>query len=140
MISLVWQSVDADIVLDSLTGDSVTTNVIASLFTDRRAQPSDDLPDGGTDRRGWWCDSWRNESMGSRLWLLSREKQMQTVLTKTQNYATEALAWMLKAGLIRDYRVTATNPSNGVLLLTVTIKLNDGSILPMSFKASLNGV
>ena len=140
MISLVWQSVDADIVLDSLTGDSVTTNVIASLFTDRRAQPSDDLPDGGTDRRGWWCDTWRSESMGSRLWLLSREKQMQTVLTKTQNYATEALAWMLKAGLIRDYRVTATNPSNGLLLLTVTIKLNDGSILPMSFKASLNGV
>lgn len=54
MISLVWQTLDADIALDNLIGDNITTNVIASLFTDRRAQPSDELPDGGTDRRGWW--------------------------------------------------------------------------------------
>ncbi|GKX57607.1 hypothetical protein SOASR030_37190 [Leminorella grimontii] len=140
MISLVWQTLVADIVLDSLTGDNITTNVIASLFTDRRAQPSDELPDGGTDRRGWWGDAYRKERLGSRLWLLSREKQMQTVLSKAQSYASEALAWMPKTGLIRDYRVTATNPSGGVLLLTVIILLNDGSQFPMSFKASLNGV
>lgn len=140
MISLVWQTNDADIALNSLTGDNITTNVIASLFTDRRAQLSDELPDGGTDRRGWWCDSWRGELLGSRLWLLSREKQLQTVITKARTYADEALVWMPKAGLIRDYRVTATNPENGVLLLTIIILLNDGETLPMSFKASLNGV
>lgn len=113
MISLVWQTLDADIALDNLIGDNITTNVIASLFTDRRAQPSDELPDGGTDRRGWWGDTYRKERLGSRLWLLSREKQMQTVLSKAQSYASEALLWMPKAGLIHDYRVTATNPSSG---------------------------
>lgn len=140
MISLEWQSIDADIELDGVLGDSITTDVIASLFTDRRAAASDSLPDGGNDRRGWWCDSYRGELIGSRLWLLSREKQMQTVLDKARAYADEALAWMPKAGKIRDYRVTATNPAKGVLLLSVTILLNDGSTLPMSFKASLNGV
>lgn len=142
-ISLVWQLNGADITLDSglLSDDSVTTDVIASLFTDRRAHAADELPTGkGSDRRGWWGDSYRDQPIGSRLWLLSREKQMQTVLQRAQTYANEALTWMVKAKRINNFTVRASNPAAGVLLLTVTILLNNGAVLPLPFETSLNGV
>ena len=75
-IAIVWVNGRGNIQqagIDMLTDDSLTTEVIISLFTDRRALDSDDLPGGDSDRRGWWGDSYRDRPIGSRLWLLSRE-------------------------------------------------------------------
>lgn len=70
-----WQVLNNDLVLDN----ALHSAVMVSLFTDRLAplEPSADEArsaigkvDG--DRRGWWGDMLRDESMGSRLWQLRR--------------------------------------------------------------------
>lgn len=76
------------------------TAVILSLFTDRRASDSDRLPGGGTDRRGWWGDAARaDRPMGSRLWLLAREKTTPALRVRAEGYVREALDWMIEDGL-----------------------------------------
>ncbi|CCW29966.1 putative bacteriophage protein [Xenorhabdus nematophila F1] len=143
-IALQWQVNGADIVIDHadiLLDNSLSTTVIISLFTDRRALDSDELPAGaGTDRRGWWGDTFNTRSIGSRLWLLAREKQLSAVLHRAKAYADEALAWLIDDGHVKKIDVTATAPQSGVLLLTVIMTLFDGSILPMSFKTALSRI
>ncbi|WP_048797118.1 MULTISPECIES: phage GP46 family protein [Serratia] len=142
-IAIVWQHGGGNLVLngpDLLTDDSIETAVIISLFTDRRAAPSDVLPDGTGDQRGWWGDSFRTRPIGSRLWLLSREKTLDSVLTRAQAYAEEALAWMKSAGLVSAIRCEATQPTRGALLLAIRLTLPDGSVVPQAFEASLQGV
>ncbi|HCR3993488.1 TPA: phage GP46 family protein [Morganella morganii] len=142
-IALKWQINNADIAVenaDIVLDNSVGTLVIISLFTDRRALDSDVLPDGGTDRRGWWGDSYQQNPIGSRLWLLSREKQMSSVLHRAKFYAEESLAWMTEDGHIRSAVVSATSPADGFLLLNVQLTLPDGSVLPLEFKTFLSGI
>lgn len=61
---------DGDLVVD----ESLVPAVLVSLLTDRRAEASDVLPDGSSDRRGWWADAYLEggDRYGSRLWLLDR--------------------------------------------------------------------
>lgn len=142
-IALKWQINNADIAVenaDIALDNSVGTLVIISLFTDRRALDSDVLPDGGTDRRGWWGDTYNQNQIGSRLWLLSREKQMSSVLTRAKYYAEEALVWLTEDKHIRSAVVSATSPADGLLLLNIQLTLPDGSMLPLEFKTFLSGI
>ena len=41
--------------------DGLTTSVLQSLFTDRRAGPDDVIPGGAEDRRGTWMDAFADE-------------------------------------------------------------------------------
>lgn len=112
-IAIVWVNGRGNIQqagIDMLTDDSLTTEVIISLFTDRRALDSDDLPGGDSDRRGWWGDSYRDRPIGSRLWLLSREKTLQSVLDRAAAYALEALTWLKQAGRVNKITVSASQP------------------------------
>ena len=82
---------------------ALATAVIVALGTDSLANPDDILPDpDSTDRRGWWGDLdseeiWDGWPIGSRLWLLQREKitgsgaaQGATVV-RVENYIREAI-------------------------------------------------
>ncbi len=121
-----WEQ-GADFSLDGLgltEDDGLETAVIISLFTDRRANADDSIPDGSSDRRGWWADEFatiNNDLIGSRLWLLSREKQVPAVLVKAQAYAQEALQWLVEDGVAESVAVVASNPRSGVLGLQVAI-------------------
>jgi phage gp46-like protein len=138
-MQLIWNKYAADI--DYISGNEVLTDIIASLFTDARAHDDDILPDGSTDKRGWWGDSFSDKKIGSRLWLLSREKQLSSILKRAQEYAEESLQWMIKERLIKSVTVTATNPSNGVLMLTVRpILLKSEDVPEYSFTAALNNI
>lgn len=142
-VAIVWRSGHGDLVLngpDLLTDDSIKTAVIISLFTDRRAQPSDPVPDGTTDRRGWWADSFRKRPVGSRLWLLSREKTLASVVERTAAYADEALAWLKPAGLVTSVTCTAARVVHDRLRLSVSLVMPDGARRPMIFEADLKGV
>ena len=128
---------------DVLGDDTLRTAVILSLFCHRRAEDEDVIPDGTSNKRGWWADTVApltdyglgqtaadggiTDRIGSRLWLLSREKQLPEVLAKAQYYAAEALQWLLDDGRATDVVVTATNPQTGWLALEITITLPDGS-------------
>ena len=137
------------------TGDLVAENtlrtaVILSLFLDRRANDDDILPNGSDDRRGWWADTVApmtdygigggnasGDCIGSRLWLLSREKQLAGVLERARHYAKEALAWMVEDGVATAVHVVATSPRQGWLALEVTITLPDTSEYRETFPLSV---
>lgn len=126
-IALTWIDGNGDIAIDVnqlVLDDSLTNSVIISLFTDLRVD----------DQRGWWGDSY-GRPMGSKLWLLDREKQLSSVLADAKRYAEEALQWLLDERLVQSIVVNATNPFPSVLLLSVAIKLLDGSSEQREFKA-----
>lgn len=127
-LALTWIDGNGDIAIEQdalVLDDSLTNAVIISLFTDLRV-------DG---QRGWWGDSF-DRPMGSKLWLLSREKQLQSVLDDAKEYAEQALQWLIDDKLVQSITVTATNPEPAILLLSVAIKLLDGSTEQREFKAS----
>jgi phage gp46-like protein len=83
--------------------EALATAVIVALGTDRLAAREDILPDpDSTDRRGWWGDLeadqiWNGWPIGSRLWLLKREKivgpgaQQGATLVRIQHYIQESI-------------------------------------------------
>lgn len=108
--------------LRDLEGDEgLLTAVIVSLFTDARAHVDDPLPDERvgvpSDLRGWWGDHVAAPaaggaqavmpSLGSRLWLLWREKDLDSVVARAQEYAEEALAWLTAEGYASAVTVNA---------------------------------
>ncbi len=100
MLALTWHGGIGQIDLGSSSNDKVTwleTAITISLFTDALANDDDHLPGGGNDRRGFWGDISlpENESLGSKLWLLKREKITQSVLNKTHDYIVQALRWLV---------------------------------------------
>lgn len=119
---------------DLMSDDSLLTAVVISLFTNRLAEPGDELPAGETDRQGWWADATLptlktgggKDRIGSRLWLLKREKQLPSVLARAREYAEEALAWLVADGHVLAVAVEATAPARGVLLLEVRLTLRQG--------------
>jgi phage gp46-like protein len=109
---------------DLVADDGLETAVLLSLFTDRRAGAGDVLPPGETDRRGWWGDAFpvvEGDLIGSRLWLLTREKQRSAVLPRVEEYAREALAWLVEDRVASKVEVVASFPRAGWLALDVSV-------------------
>ncbi|MEW6612713.1 MAG: phage GP46 family protein [Pseudomonadota bacterium] len=102
----------------------IKTAVLISLFSDRRAEADDPLPDAAGSRRGWWGDALTGRRLGSRLWLLSREKQLREVVNRAREYAEEALAWLVEEGVARRVRVSAEILQPGWIALTVLVERN----------------
>lgn len=110
---------DGDLVGD----DSLEPAVAVSLFTDARALASDELPDGTTNRRGFWGDSLFPEAgaMGSRLWLQSRGKETSDELQRAYDFDLEALQWLLDGGDASALDVTVTAPERGAIQHQISI-------------------
>lgn len=111
--------------------DGLETAVLLSLFTDARADIDDGLPVGGVDRRGWWADAFPTvdrDRIGSKLWLLAREKQTQQTINRAREYAAEALAWLVEDGVAQRVEADAFVVRNGVLGLAIAIHRPDASI------------
>lgn len=109
---------------DLATDDGLKTAILISLFTDARARDDDTLPEPGTDRRGWWGDVLppvEGDQIGSRLWLLRREKQTASVLRRARDYCEEALAWLLADQIAAAVRVETSWAGTGVLAIGVEI-------------------
>lgn len=126
-VKLAIKDIGGDITLqgiDLATDDSLETAVLVSLFTDRLANTDDVLPDPAAGRRGWWGDSFaakQGDRIGSRLWLLSREKQLPSVMARAREYAEEALRWLVEDGIAKRVTVTAEIVQQGVLGLRIVI-------------------
>lgn len=106
------------------TDGGIETAITLSLFSDRRAEPDDVLPNPGGDRRGWWGDAFplvSGDQLGSRLWLLSRAKLTRETLNRARAYAQEALAWLVEDGVASKVEITAEASGVDVLLLRVRV-------------------
>ncbi len=127
-----------------LTSDQgLRTAVLISLFTDRRAEVDDQLPDGSNDRRGYWGDSYPDidgDKIGSRLWLLSREKQTTDVLIRAREYCQEALQWLIDDGIASTVEVDNEWLRQGVMAIYITITRGDGRLYQEAFNYELRGV
>lgn len=89
--------------------------VLYSLFSDARASADELADEGLTAPRGWWGED-PPDRFGSKLWLLERAKLDALTITRVQDYAREALAWMLAAGVAQsvDVRAIANNTASRV--------------------------
>jgi phage gp46-like protein len=141
-ISLQWNPAagHADWVVgngDLVSGSTLETAVIRSLFTDRRL-PSDTLPtDGSGDPRGWWGDTYNGYQIGSLLWTLERSKKTNgTALLRTaERYAQDALQWLIDSGVVATVTATASwaSATNMALVITLT---EPGGTTPQQFAYS----
>ena len=142
-IATIWDTTRGDYAVkgfDLQSGDDLTTQIYISLFTDRRA-PDDALPpDGSNDRRGWCLDDTTNP-IGSLLWLLDRSKRTQDVLNLAQQYAEDALAWMLADGVAARVGVYVEWTRPHMLGMNVVLFRSDGTVIvAANFAWAWNGV
>jgi phage gp46-like protein len=125
---------------DLATDLELHTAVLISLFTDRRAADDDTLPDpSSSDKRGWWGDlnspDVTGDQIGSRLWLLSREKATMEVVRRAEQYAKESLQWLIEDGVAATVNVTAERVEAplATLALKVEILKSNGVTEAMEF-------
>jgi len=119
-----------------LTSDAgLRTAVLLSLFVERTALGGDELPDGSTDKRGFWADP----EMGSRRWLLSREKLTQDTDNSLREYDREALQWLIDDGIATSIEVTTTLAPPARIDELIIITRADGSRYEETFNITLEG-
>lgn len=99
------------------THDGMRTAILLSLFTDARAPEGMALPEDGDDRRGWWGNAFSGEvsdaaadsdvrnHLGSLLWTLRRAKVLSSVTAQARQFAYEALAWLIRDGVVKTITV-----------------------------------
>jgi phage gp46-like protein len=107
------------------TGNDMETAITLSLMTDRTALPDDVIPDGGSIR-GYWADTYFRYPLGSRLWLLWREKQTLTTARRAAMYAHEALTWLVDCGAARKVETDAEWVATGVLEVRIWVTAPTG--------------
>lgn len=123
-------------------GADLQSAFLLSIFTDAPAKDDDVIPDGSTDRRGWWGDDDPNDPYptGSRLWLLERSKLTDDVAKLARDYAAEALQWMLDDGVVADFSFSTTIRHPGQLWLTVTAYRTKGNRTATNFAWTWTGI
>lgn len=124
---------------DLTTDAGLQTAVLVSLFTDRRVSEDEELPAGETSRRGWWGDTnpaVANDRIGSRLWLLYREKQLSEVVERANEYAREAVQWLIDDKVATRVDVLAESTKFQQLDIQITIYRPNGD--EVKFKYNYN--
>lgn len=122
------------------SGDDLATSVLISLFTDRRANDDDALPDASNDRRGWWGDLDQDVPIGSRLWLLARSKLTPAVAQAAKSYVAEALRWMLDDGVAAAVDIVTSIVMPNRLNVIVTITRATGTKQSLQFNWAWNAL
>lgn len=112
---------------DLLPENGLKTAVLISLFTNARALPDDVLPSMDSTRGGWWGDAFMQRQLGSKLWLLVREKRQPETLRRAEEYALAALHWLIDDEIAKGIEAHASYPAEGILFLHIVIKKPDGS-------------
>lgn len=82
--------------------DNLSRAVVISLFTWRRADNNDDY-DLELGKKGWWGDSFpqvTNDKIGSKLWMLLRQKITDETISRAQEYTEQALQWLIDDGVV----------------------------------------
>lgn len=81
----------------------------------------------------WWGDP----TLGSRLYLLVREKDVAHVRTLARQYAEQALQPILDDGRASSITVTANHPHSGWLVLDIVVVQSNGQIMPFTHRVKV---
>ncbi|MFZ5746349.1 MAG: phage GP46 family protein [Pseudomonadota bacterium] len=109
---------------DLATDEGLRTAILVSLFTDARASTEDILPQPGADRRGWWGDALAEidgDEIGSKLWLVDREKITADAITRAREYAVAATAWLVDDKVASRIEVDAEAIRPQTMALTIWV-------------------
>ncbi|MCU0919029.1 MAG: phage GP46 family protein [Burkholderiaceae bacterium] len=147
-IATAWSGFGGDWLLsgaDLSADDGLQTAVILSLFTDALADADEAPP--GVSRRGWWGDTFADtpgDRIGSKLWLLAREKQLPATLSRAEEQCRAALQWLIDDGVARAVWVSAEWVRMGVLGVSIEVVRNANAVARYRFevfwKGGSNGV
>lgn len=120
---------------DLSTIEDLQTAVALSIFTNRRAPDDVVLPAEYTDRGGWWGDIGDADGyqLGSHLWLLQREKTTAETVARAEQYAAEALQWLIDDGIAAAVNVTAERCGLDNISLDIQIIRPIGTALDLRF-------
>lgn len=125
---------------DLAAGDDLASAVLISLFTDRRAEDGDRAP-AGADLRGWWGDLGRTRPLGSKLWLLERAKQTEATRLAAEDYARDALQWLIEDGVAAAVDVAASWQGPGFLgVVVVVTEPSGGAARTFNYQWAWKGV
>lgn len=132
---------EADI--SNFQADELAQAVLISLFSWRKSEVDDGVK--APDRQGWWGDTFAvvpGDRIGSRLWLLQREKILPLTLQRAEAYAKEALQWMIDDRLVERITVNAvrSEEASQVDLRVVLFKRQSERAFDAVFKDVLNGI
>jgi phage gp46-like protein len=119
---------------DVVSDPGLETAILISLFSDRRASAEDVIPDLLEDnRRGWWADALLNDKVGSKLWLLSREKTGQNLNAVIEEYVNDALKWMVTDGIAKKTTCTVTRVSANAYRILTKIERSTSNDITFTF-------
>lgn len=121
--------------------DSLSRAVVISLFTWQRASQSDEVDND--QRMGWWGDTFaenKGDKIGSKLWLLLRQKITEETLNRAQEYAYDALKWLIDDGICSDITVDVERDEDDPNRINLDVQLTTStSNLTYKIKDVLNG-
>lgn len=127
-IALKWNGVIADLDfgdLDLKSDESLKSAIIISLFTDKRHE----------GERGTWFDSYEDDELGSKLWLLDREKRISEIPLRANEYARDSLQWLINDGIVKSIKVDSFLEGQNLLQIPIEVTKPDGK--KTSFKFDL---
>ncbi|WP_298281270.1 phage GP46 family protein [Acidocella sp.] len=124
------------------TGGDLETSVLICLFTDRVLPADTAPPDGTTDHRGWWADTYEALPIGSRLWTLARRSisDVTQLLRDARDICQEALAPLVSDGVAKQVDVQTSYPAPGRLGIAVTVTKPDGTLANFQYQWAWSGV
>jgi phage gp46-like protein len=139
-------SVDWSLLGDGTLDDdqALATAVIVALGTDRLADRDDILPDpDSSDRCGWWGDLdaeeiWDGWPIGSKLWLLRRDKivgphaPQGATLARVKNYIIEALQPFVDRRIASSFDVIANRV--GTQRIDALVRIYRGPSRPIELR------
>lgn len=112
--------------------DGFDTNLIMSLFCERRAAPYEvSTPQY---RRGWWGNTTSDVQgfeIGSKLWLLDQARLTTGTVRLSEQYAYEGLKWLVSDGYLAGLSVSATptiNEDTPYISLQIILTRSDNTV------------
>lgn len=115
--------------------DELVQATLISLFSWRKSNDDDgvDIP----NRQGWWGDTFASETndrIGSRLWLLRREKLTDDVVARAREYAKESLQWMIDDALASAINVSTDRENNRLNMSVEIVRPGDAQSIQARFQ------
>jgi phage gp46-like protein len=129
----------ADIDIDSANlyrDPGFETAVLISLFSDARADETDELPDNGGDRGGFWGSQLLGFELGSKLWLLNRSKLDDATTATMEQYLKDALQWMIDDEIASSVETAAVRVGGYMVNFLVRITRAEGDRATLRFWAN----
>jgi phage gp46-like protein len=120
---------------DFVIDESFDSDIIVSLFCDRRADQSEiSQPEF---RGGWFGDvvtTLQNYQIGSKLWLTYQSRFNQDTETKMQTYVQSCLSWITELGYAQRVQVSVNRQGIEEMIIDIKIYVTEDEVEKFSYK------